>query len=130
MKIKRIGHYNLVGSASLIARVITFYKDVLGFTEGFRPDFGVAGAWLYIGDSPLLHLTIMESMEDSAVSTGNLDHIALDCEGLNAFMARLNEKGVEYLVGKVPELNMTQLFIHDPAGTRIELNFTETESQC
>lgn len=130
MNVKCIGHYNLVGPASLIARVITFYKDVLGFTEGFRPDFGVEGTWLYIGDSPLLHLTIRETLDDVVRPTGNLDHIALNCEGLDAFVTQLKEKGVGFHVGKVPELNMTQLFIHDPAGTRIELNFTETGSSC
>lgn len=128
MKVNSIGHYNLVGPASLIERVVTFYKDVLGFTDGFRPDFGIDGTWLYRGDAPLLHLTIDESMDDAASPTGNLHHIALNCEGLDAFAARLKEKGVAYHVGKVPQLNMTQLFIHDPAGVRIEMTFTDAGS--
>src|SRR5690349_24808975 len=33
-----------------------FYRDVLGFQEGFRPDLGFLGHWLYLGDTPVIHI--------------------------------------------------------------------------
>ena len=32
-----------------------FYIDALGFEEGFRPDFGFPGLWLYLEGAPVLH---------------------------------------------------------------------------
>ena len=32
-----------------------FYIDGLGFREGFRPDFGFPGLWLYLEGAPVLH---------------------------------------------------------------------------
>ena len=32
-----------------------FYIDVLGFEEGFRPDFGFPGLWIYLGGAPVVH---------------------------------------------------------------------------
>ena len=127
MRVRRIGHYNLYGSRSLIKSVKTFYKSVLGFTDGFRPDFEPDGNWLYIDESPLLHLTIDETAGDQALPTGNLHHIALDCSGLAAFREKLRQEGVDYHMGKVPGMKMTQLFIKDPAGICVELNFLEDE---
>lgn len=125
MKVKQIGHYNLRGTRELMDRVKAFYVDVLGFREGFRPDFGIDGDWLYIGDAPLIHLTVVVSAPSKPLTTGNLHHIALDCEGLEETKKMLTKNEVDYQVAKVPELNMTQLFIHDPAGVRVELNFVQ-----
>ena len=30
--------------------------EVIGLTEGFRPDVPIHGYWLYLGDLPVLHL--------------------------------------------------------------------------
>lgn len=127
MKVKKIGHYNLRGPRALMEAVKSFYCEVLGFNVGFRPDFGVDGEWLYIGDAPLLHLSVDEKTEMDSTHTGSLHHIALDCEGLVACKSMLKEKEIPYHVGLVPELGMTQLFIVDPAGLRIELNFVEED---
>jgi hypothetical protein len=36
---------------------------------------------------------------------------------------RLNTKNIEYRSSYIAEINMSQIFFHDPAGTRIEVNF-------
>ena len=33
-----------------------FYVDILGLRDGDRPPFDSAGAWLYSGDRPIVHL--------------------------------------------------------------------------
>ena len=35
-----------------------WYVDVLGMEEGPHPDFKMPVRWLYLGDEPVLHLTI------------------------------------------------------------------------
>ena len=33
-----------------------FYVDVLGMEAGFRPPLGFPGHWVYIGDTPVIHI--------------------------------------------------------------------------
>ena len=33
-----------------------FYIGILGLKEGYRPDLGFPGAWLYIGERAVLHV--------------------------------------------------------------------------
>ena len=33
-----------------------FYMELLGLTEGFRPDLGFPGAWLYVDNQAILHI--------------------------------------------------------------------------
>ena len=33
-----------------------FYSQALGLTDGKRPNFAFPGAWLYVGDRPVVHL--------------------------------------------------------------------------
>ena len=36
--------------------IVAFYRDVLGLEVGPRPAFPFAGAWLYAGGRPIVHL--------------------------------------------------------------------------
>ena len=55
--------------------------------------------------------------------SGYLDHIAFRGSGLADMRARLERQGVEYRSSYIEESNMTQLFFHDPSGTKLEINF-------
>ena len=131
MTIAGLNHFNIMGSRSLIDEVRDFYVDVIGLTDGWRPDFDFDGHWLYAGDAPILHLMVSE--EDPAAGdtgitskTGHLDHIALTADGLAAVEARLIELGQVYKKKAIPGFNVTQLFLHDPIGLGVELNFSES----
>jgi catechol 2,3-dioxygenase-like lactoylglutathione lyase family enzyme len=130
MRVKQLGHFNIVGSKELIDQVSAFYREVFGFKAGSRPGFDIPGAWLYRDKEPLVHLTILAGKGDiprAGAATGCLHHIAFDCEGLEGFKNKMRDCGIDYKVALVPELTMTQLFIHDPAGICLELNFREME---
>ena len=122
MQVIGLDHYNICGTAEEIREVRDFYCKVLGFTEGFRPGFGIDGSWLYTNGHALLHLTIVEDHVEKR-DTGNLHHIALRCQGLEEMARTLTAHGVSYHRDRVESLGITQLFIHDPAGVRIELSF-------
>lgn len=119
-------HVNIRAPDSLIEDLRVFYCEVLGLEVGSRPPFASRGYWLYAGGRDILHLSVVESSESEATkrSTGHLDHIALACTGLEAMLERLASRGIPYRADHVPALGQTQLFIEDPSGLRVELNFS------
>jgi catechol-2,3-dioxygenase len=117
-----IDHINISAPAHLIEDLRDFYCSVLNLVEGFRPNFGDRGHWLYRGDKALVHLS--ESDRHSpADRQGCLDHVAFQTKGLADMTARLRELGIEYRRHFISDIGMTQLFIEDPAGICIEINF-------
>jgi catechol 2,3-dioxygenase-like lactoylglutathione lyase family enzyme len=122
-----------------------FYETVLGLTVGPRPPFQFPGLWLYNGDhaSPvnaMVHVIgidkndpegLKQYLGDRDVSSlhgsGALDHIALAATGLAAMEAHLKRLGVPFRERNVPVLGLHQLFLDDPSGIVIELNYPASE---
>lgn len=120
MKIIQLDHINIAAPAELLGRVRQFYIDLLGFTDGPRPEFSSRGSWLYVNGQSLVHLS---ETAGSDSGKGHLDHVAFRGQGLVAMKRRLEEAGVSYRSNFIEELEMTQLFFDDPAGTGLEVNF-------
>jgi catechol 2,3-dioxygenase-like lactoylglutathione lyase family enzyme len=110
-----------------------FYRDVLGLREGARPALGFPGYWLYVGDGPCIHIAEWNtyrahsiaagiSVSTRAPGTGPLDHIAFNAADLAGVKARLVAHKIEYSVNDVPNAGLTQLFLKDPNGLKIEIN--------
>lgn len=102
-----------------------FYVDLLGLTEGFRPDLGFPGAWLYAGDQAVLHIVAGRGVPASP--RGVIDHMAFSARDLRAVAARLTEHGIQYDLRRLPSTAAWQLFCLDPSGARVELDFEPTE---
>ena len=97
-----------------------FYVDALGLIEGFRPPFGFAGAWLYDGEKPVVHLTLAGPGADGAGA--GVDHIAFACDDLDATLQRLDRLGVPYSPPRrQPGTGIRQSFLVDPNGVAVEL---------
>ena len=124
MKLTGLDHVN-IRTASLEA-MIGFYETVLGLTNGARPPFGFGGAWLYVGDRPVVHL--VETATAPAAETPRLEHFAFRAEGLAETAERLRRHGVDYRTDIVPGLGATQFFLSDPDGNHIELQFRPEET--
>ncbi len=118
----QLDHINIRAPEELLETVRDFYRDVLGFEEGFRPDFRFRGYWLYAGGKPLIHLSA-GSTAGAAFNTGHFDHIAFAVEELPPILARLDEAGVAYEKFSVEQLSLTQVFFKDPAGVKVELDY-------
>jgi catechol 2,3-dioxygenase-like lactoylglutathione lyase family enzyme len=56
-------------------------------------------------------------------ATTTFDHVAFSCTDLPAFEERLARHGIKYRTGRVPQTSQVQLFVRDPAGNGVELNF-------
>jgi catechol 2,3-dioxygenase-like lactoylglutathione lyase family enzyme len=110
-----------------------FYQQALGLRLGPRPPLGFPGYWLYAGDVPCIHIAEWESyrahstkagitVSTRAQGTGPLDHIAFNAVNCAAVTARLTAHGVKFAQQEVPAAGLTQLFLYDPNGLKIEIN--------
>lgn len=118
----QIDHINIKAPPALLAKVRQFYRDVFGLEEGPRPQFSSRGHWLYSSAGAIVHLS--ESAGAAMTGArGHLDHVAFRTSGLALFVARLEALNVPFEQNYVPELELTQLFFSDPAGTGLEVGF-------
>jgi len=124
MTILGLNHFTIMAPMELMMQVRDFYVQVLGLEEGYRPDLGFAGYWLCANGDAVVHL--MEGDPGGAVhatGTGHLDHIAFTATDLDGTESRFKKLGLEYKKSEYPDFNLTQLFIHDPVGLGVEMNF-------
>lgn len=123
MAIEGMNHFTVLTDD--LEKTRAFYVGLLGFKEGWRPPFGFPGAWLYVGDTPILHVVAGRKMPEPRA--GVLDHMAFTASDLPGTAARLGAAGVAYDLRRLPGGGIWQLFCNDPAGARVELDFAATE---
>jgi len=105
---------------------LAFYVDLLGLKVGHRPNLGFSGAWLYVGDSAVLH--VIAGRDLPAQRFGVIDHMAFSAKGLASVKARLDAAAIPYELRRQRESNTWQLFCHDPSGAKVELDFDAAEA--
>ncbi len=118
----KLEHFNISGPIELLEEAKRFYVDALGLTEGPRPEVPTRGYWLYSDDVPIVHLNEQPQRTLPELS-GYLDHIALACSDVDDMVSRLERMHIAHTVNRYPAVNLTQIFLRDPAGTGVELNF-------
>jgi len=112
-----------------------FYINVLGMEEGFRPELGFPGYWLYLESTPVIHIAEWETYTDHsnklgipvttrAESTGAFDHIAFNGTDSDSMETTLASEKIPYERNDVPHAGLVQFFLNDPNDVKIELNFT------
>jgi hypothetical protein len=91
----------------------------------FSP-FTFPGAWLYAdggkGKHPILHIVAGRKMV-----AGVIDHVAFSGRGLAAAVAKLKGKGMSYELRRLPAYGTWQLFLVDPNGAKVEIDFDAAE---
>lgn len=115
-------HFNICAPLALLEKAKDFYIEIFDLKPGFRPNFSDQGFWLYHGEQPILHLSQREDRQGDS-DPGFLDHLAFRLSGIDTFIAKLTALKVEYDIKHVPQLNMQQVFLFDPSGIKLELNF-------
>jgi len=136
MAIVKPAHYG-IRTADLDASQ-RFYTDVLQLRVGFRPPFSFPGVWLYPdGDESgfgAVHLIGVdprprEGLRDCVGKgcdedlRGSVDHIAFLATDWSGMRQRCDALGIPYRVQRVPSLDLIQVFLVDPSGVTIELNY-------
>jgi len=109
-----------------------FYANALGLEVGYRPPLNFPGYWLYSAGIATVHLIGPRQGEDASkrkvAKTGRFDHVAFACSGLKQMKARLKKANITYEERVLPRDRQTQLFIIDPDGIAVELNFPAHET--
>ncbi len=127
-----------------LAETRNFYVDLLGMVDGDRPNFDFPGNWLYVEGKPVVHLVGVDPEDPSGLieylggdidaaslhGSGAFDHVAFRAKDPETLIARLKEKGYAYRERKVPDLDLFQIFIEDPNGITVELNYWADEQQA
>jgi len=120
VSIRAIDHVNIRAPADDIAKLKEFYCDVIGLSDGWRPEFRSRGHWLYAGDHPLVHLVEADMDHGGGVHAG-VDHVSFRSEGLDTFIDRLQSRGIEFQMSQVPTLGHRQVLVRDPIGIGVEI---------
>lgn len=129
MGVLALNHYNLRASRAMLDALRDWYRDALGLEVGERPSFRFHGYWLYAGGRPILHLSEASHGEEHPVpGAGTFDHVAFTCSGISSMRERLDALHIPYRVADVPLTKQRQVFLQDPAGNGVELNFDAREA--
>ena len=100
------------------------------WTEGPRPNFAFPGAWLYSDGRAVVHLVdISPTDEPQKPDSGVVHHVAFASRGFHGMKQRLQSKGVAFESREVPGGDLWQIFITDPNGVMIELNYETTKEK-
>jgi catechol 2,3-dioxygenase-like lactoylglutathione lyase family enzyme len=111
-----------------------FYCEVLGMRPGFRPELEFPGYWLYLGEIGCLHLAEWKTytewtrqvdipVSSPAAGTGPVDHIAFNASDFAGTVQLLENRGLTYKQNLLDDIGLRQIFIKDPNGITLELNF-------
>ena len=138
MPLSHIEHFLL--QTTDMEKTRKWYVEVLGMRVGPSPDFKFPVFWLYLGDKDVVHVTeggakVSENrkryvgQESQATSgSGAIDHLAFRATGLREMMAHLEALGVDFKQRQVDDQGLYQLFMFDPNGVKIELNYSNAEA--
>jgi catechol 2,3-dioxygenase-like lactoylglutathione lyase family enzyme len=132
MAVTELNHYFV--RANDLERTKDFYCSVLGFEVMPRPDFPFPGYWLGVNGKIQVHMgphgipnselyylgTTPKSATDNP---GVVDHIAFLATDPEAFNTRFEKLGLAARKRYFPEFKLYQMFVKDPNGLTIELNF-------
>ncbi|MCO1336480.1 VOC family protein [Microbulbifer sp. OS29] len=116
-----LDHVNITAPMETLKQVRNFYTQILGLTEGERPNFKRAGFWLYGNGRAILHL-IEGEVSGEQPDKPYLDHIAFRAEALEPIKQRLDRLGITSQQMDVPGRPLRQLVFFDPVGVKVEVN--------
>jgi catechol 2,3-dioxygenase-like lactoylglutathione lyase family enzyme len=118
-----INHIQLVAEKDLVLKLRDFYCDVVGLSEGFRPAFERFGFWLYIGDKDVLHLITPKDGDARSSQKSSFDHVAFKTSDYEGVLKKLKTLNISFEEKPIPGMSAHQIFLRDPVGNRVELNF-------
>ncbi|ETR74758.1 glyoxalase [Afipia sp. P52-10] len=122
MGVGLLDHVNI--RTCMLQDTVRFYEDVLGLKQGPRPEFPFPGAWLYSDGKAVVHLVdISPTGEQQKPDSGVVHHVAFTSTGFAGMKRHLQAIGVAFDAREVPGGELWQIFVRDPNGVMIELNY-------
>jgi catechol 2,3-dioxygenase-like lactoylglutathione lyase family enzyme len=128
MSVGMLDHFNI--RTRRLDDTVRFYEDILGLQNGERPNFSFPGAWMYSEGRPVVHLVdISPTSEPQKPDSGVVHHVAFASRDFNGMKQRLQSKGMAFDTRQVPGGALWQIFVRDPNGVMIELNYEAAKEQ-
>ena len=140
MALSHIEHFLV--AADDIDATRDWYARVLGMKPGPHPDFGFPVHWMYLDGIDVVHIGpsakqageiqkkyLGRTSQDAGAGTGAIDHIAFRATGLRQTLEHLKRERVPFSQRRANGQALFQLFLHDPNGIKIELNFAAHEAE-
>jgi catechol 2,3-dioxygenase-like lactoylglutathione lyase family enzyme len=132
MPVTELNHYFV--RANDLEATKNFYCDVLGFEVMPRPDFPFPGYWLGANGKIQVHMGphgiknselyyLGTTPKNGTEDAGVVDHIAFLATEPEKFNTRFESLGMASRKRYFPEFKLFQMFVKDPNGLTIELNF-------
>jgi catechol 2,3-dioxygenase-like lactoylglutathione lyase family enzyme len=109
------------------AATVAFFNDVLGMPSSPARKYwltdAAGNAVVHVGSSGEPYSSDSWRPFKARDDSGAIHHVALSCSGFDAVLARLNERGLDHYTNAVPQSNFRQIFVAEPGGVLLELNF-------
>lgn len=129
MRVNALDHVNII-TADLDGTA-RFYAELFGLQRRDAPPplTSANAQWMYDGaERAIVHINSLDcprayEREVRPGPTGALHHVALNCTGYDAMLARLRDRGLDYRLNEVRAVRLRQIFTLDPNGVLLELNF-------
>jgi catechol 2,3-dioxygenase-like lactoylglutathione lyase family enzyme len=128
MSVGVLDHFNI--RTRKLDDTVRFYEDILGLEKGARPNFAFPGAWMYSEGKAVVHLVdISRTDEPQKPDSGVVHHVAFASRGFADMQQRLKSKRFKYESRQVPGGDLWQIFVDDPNGVMIELNYEAAKEE-
>ena len=100
-----------------------FYIKILGMEiDNNRPKFKFEGVWLSLNKRAVVHIVVRSTHKVDEDSVPTLDHIAFKAKNIINVNKHLQNNAIPYEERITPDNKISQLFIKDPNGIKIELS--------
>jgi catechol 2,3-dioxygenase-like lactoylglutathione lyase family enzyme len=128
MSVGTLDHFNI--RTRKLDDTVRFYEDVMGLEKGPRPNFAFPGVWMYSEGKAVVHIVdISKTDEAQKPDSGVVHHVAFASRGFDSMKQRLESKKMPYDARQVPGGDLWQIFVDDPNGVMIELNYEAAKEQ-
>jgi catechol 2,3-dioxygenase-like lactoylglutathione lyase family enzyme len=124
-----LDHFNI--RTRKLTETVRFYESILGLEKGPRPNFAFPGAWMYSEGKAVVHVVdISATDEPQKPDSGVVHHVAFASTGFDGMADRLRSRGMPFDARQVPGGELWQIFVNDPNGVMIELNYEAAKEQA
>jgi catechol 2,3-dioxygenase-like lactoylglutathione lyase family enzyme len=128
MSVGVLDHFNI--RTRQLDDTVRFYEDVMGLEKGPRPNFAFPGAWMYSEGRAVVHIVdISKTDEPQKPDSGVVHHVAFVSRGFDGMKQRLQSQKFPFDARQVPGGELWQIFVNDPNGVMIELNYEAAKEQ-
>lgn len=130
MRVNALDHVNIV--ARDLDDTVGFYRDLLNLVAHDPPPplNPALVQWLHDADGrAIFHMSSPGSLlgeaplDDAPTHSGAVHHVALSCTGHDEILGRIEDMGCEHRLNHVAAIDLKQIFVRDPNGVLLELNF-------